>query len=230
MSSNPKSSSGKTCPAHEAHQPIATWNPARDVWEKPHPNLLCEHSDAYSETWPAAGTMRNGQAYEHQTSAPVTDANAYFSTHTAPKLPTPRTTHACATETRNLLPTPATVTYNDTETPAHWHHRTQKHETSIGKPLPIAIKENPNNFGKYKPAIKQHEHLTQRPAPQPLENHGTKQRLTIAFLEWMMGLPENYLTHVPKLTRTQAITLTGNGVIPAQAKHALTQLTTRTTS
>jgi hypothetical protein len=42
---------------------IAKWNPARDVWETDQTGLICEHLAAYSETWPTAGTTRNGVAY-----------------------------------------------------------------------------------------------------------------------------------------------------------------------
>lgn len=42
---------------------IATWNPARDVWETDQTGLICEHLAAYSETWPTAGTTLNGVAY-----------------------------------------------------------------------------------------------------------------------------------------------------------------------
>lgn len=45
-------------------QHIATWNPARGVWETNQMSLLCEHSVLFSETWPASGMTLNGQAYE----------------------------------------------------------------------------------------------------------------------------------------------------------------------
>ena len=55
-------------------QPIAVWNPARDVWETPQTEgLLCEHLDVFSATFPTSGSMRNGMAYALPTSGPVTD-------------------------------------------------------------------------------------------------------------------------------------------------------------
>lgn len=48
--------------------PMAIWNSVRGVWEKPGTeNLFCAHSELYSETWPTAGTMQNGQAFEQPT-------------------------------------------------------------------------------------------------------------------------------------------------------------------
>ncbi|HLP97622.1 MAG TPA: hypothetical protein VK149_04175 [Sideroxyarcus sp.] len=45
------------------HQHIATWNHARGVWETSQVNLLCGHSELYSETWPTSGMTRAGKAY-----------------------------------------------------------------------------------------------------------------------------------------------------------------------
>ena len=57
-------------------QPIAVWNRARGVWEVPETeNLICEHSELFSATWPTSGTTRNGWAYELPTSAPPMDAS-----------------------------------------------------------------------------------------------------------------------------------------------------------
>ena len=43
--------------------PIATWNPARGVWETGATNLFCEHSELYSGTWPTSGSMRSGSVF-----------------------------------------------------------------------------------------------------------------------------------------------------------------------
>lgn len=68
-------------------QPIATWNPARGAWEAPGTaNLLCEHSDLYSPTWPTSGTTRRGTAYGPPTSVPLTAGSVSSS---SPGLPTP---------------------------------------------------------------------------------------------------------------------------------------------
>jgi len=44
-------------------EPIATWNPARGVWERAETNILCGHSALYSPTFPVSGTMRSGRLY-----------------------------------------------------------------------------------------------------------------------------------------------------------------------
>lgn len=56
-------------------KPLATWNPARGVWETNQENLFCGHLAPYSETWPASGTTQNGVAFERATWAPRTDGS-----------------------------------------------------------------------------------------------------------------------------------------------------------
>jgi len=52
---------------YSAQKPVAIWNTARGVWEKPETvNLLCEHLELYSETWQTSGMMRDGQVFELQ--------------------------------------------------------------------------------------------------------------------------------------------------------------------
>jgi hypothetical protein len=46
-------------------QPIAIWNSASGVWEKPATaNLFCAHSELFSATWPTSGMTLNGQVFE----------------------------------------------------------------------------------------------------------------------------------------------------------------------
>lgn len=49
---------------------IATWNPARGVWETTQ-GSFCGHWEPFSETWPAWGMTRSGVAYELPTSVPL---------------------------------------------------------------------------------------------------------------------------------------------------------------
>jgi hypothetical protein len=67
--------------------PMATWNPARGVWETQAVSLFCGHSELYSATWPASGSMRNGRSFERPMSVPPTSGNEPSS---SPGLPTPR--------------------------------------------------------------------------------------------------------------------------------------------
>ena len=68
------------------------WNSARGVWEKPETaNLLCEHSELYSETWQNSGMMRDGMVFELQMPAhPIKDSESLSLEKT--RLPTPVTT------------------------------------------------------------------------------------------------------------------------------------------
>lgn len=78
-------------------------------------------------------------------------------------------------------------------------------------------------WGEYEPAIHRWEQLT-RPAPAPTEpNKNGKPRLTAAFDEWMMGLPEGWVTDID-IPYGAKIKLCGNGVVPQQAELALRQL------
>ncbi|MFI6324809.1 hypothetical protein ACIBG8_45305 [Nonomuraea sp. NPDC050556] len=49
-------------------------------------------------------------------------------------------------------------------------------------------------------------------------------RLAACFVEWMMGLPNGWVTNVPGLSRTAQMRALGNGVVPQQAFHALVLL------
>lgn len=62
---------------YSAHQPIATWNSVRGVWETTEMNLFCEHSGLYSDPLPTSGTMRNGLLYPRAQQAHHTDENEY---------------------------------------------------------------------------------------------------------------------------------------------------------
>lgn len=66
-------------------EPIATWNPARSVWETTQ-TMLCGHSELFSETWPAWGMTQGGVAFALPTRVPRMDGSASSS------LPTPRAT------------------------------------------------------------------------------------------------------------------------------------------
>lgn len=46
-------------------------------------------------------------------------------------------------------------------------------------------------------------------------------RLSPRFVEWMMGLPEGWVTKVPGLSRTDQLKALGNGVVPQQLELAV---------
>ena len=50
------------------------------------------------------------------------------------------------------------------------------------------------------------------------------QQLSPLFVEWMMGLPESWVTGVKGVNRNAALKMLGNGVVPQQAELALRHL------
>lgn len=78
------------------------------------------------------------------------------------------------------------------------------------------------NWGKFEPAIKRWERVIERKAPAPTKPDGKdgNHRLSSKFTEWMMGLPEGWITEVG-LTRNEELKACGNGVVPQQAELAL---------
>jgi DNA (cytosine-5)-methyltransferase 1 len=78
------------------------------------------------------------------------------------------------------------------------------------------------DWGKFEPAIRRWEDTLGRPAPLPTKPDGKDgaHRLSSAFTEWMMGLPEGWVTNVG-LTRNEELKACGNGVVPQQAELAL---------
>lgn len=84
----------------------------------------------------------------------------------------------------------------------------------------VGENEPPVDWGDYAPAITRWEHTIGRPAPHPTDTAG---RLNPRFVEWMMGLPDGWVTDlIPQ--RTHALRILGNGVVPQQAALALAML------
>jgi hypothetical protein len=87
-------------------------------------------------------------------------------------------------------------------------------------------KDMETNWGKFAPAIERWESLT-RPAPAPTKPDGKdgNHRLSAEFTEWMMGLPEGWVTAEDiGLKRNDQLKACGNGVVPQQAELALRML------
>jgi DNA (cytosine-5)-methyltransferase 1 len=78
------------------------------------------------------------------------------------------------------------------------------------------------NWGKFEPAIRRWESIIGRPAPEPTKPDGKdgNHRLSSKFTEWMMGLPDGWITG-HDLKRNDELKLAGNGVVPQQAELAL---------
>lgn len=140
-----------------------------------------------------------------------------------------------------LLPTPNAAVSNDGEGPDTWAARRQRvlasrvNGNGMGMPLTIAVQLladdqvlSPDaamgviDWGHYAPAIRRHEQMLGRVTPNPTEpGRGGRPRLSPRFVEWMMCLPDGWVTDTPGLTRNQQLKMLGNGVVPPQAAEAL---------
>jgi len=212
-------------------QPTQTWNTVRGVWEKQGiANLLCEHWELFLETWQTSGTMRNGKVYELPTQAlPITDSE--FSSLPTPAardykdgqseherdgvVQTDTVARAIFNSGEVLLPTTRTSMANGP---------TQK-EIKAGNPktgIETEVMLGETSWGKFEPAIRRWEKTLGRPSPLPTKPDGKDgaHRLSSAFTEWMMGLPQGWVTGVG-LTRNEELKACGNGVVPQQAELAL---------
>jgi hypothetical protein len=81
------------------------------------------------------------------------------------------------------------------------------------------------NWGKFEPAIRRWETIIGRQAPHPTKPDGKdgNHRLSSKFTEWMMGLPDGWITDIG-LKRNDELKACGNGVVPQQAELALSLL------
>jgi len=114
---------------------------------------------------------------------------------------------------KELLGTPRTSSAN-----AH----TEKQVTAGAPKARIEDQVLTTNWGRFEPAIKRWEAVLERPAPAPTKPDGKDgaHRLSSAFTEWMMGVPQGWITGCG-LTRNEELKACGNGVVPQQAELAL---------
>ena len=86
----------------------------------------------------------------------------------------------------------------------------------------IVYETNGQDFGVYSAAVRRWEEVT-RPAPAPTQlSRKGKPQLAAPFSEWVMGLPEGWITSEEiGLTRNEQLRAAGNGVVPQQAEAAL---------
>jgi DNA (cytosine-5)-methyltransferase 1 len=77
------------------------------------------------------------------------------------------------------------------------------------------------DYGPYAAAVERWEQATGREAPPPTIQRGERHRLNPAFVEWMMGLPEGWVTGIDGMPATAQLKMLGNGVVPQQALLAL---------
>jgi hypothetical protein len=126
----------------------------------------------------------------------------------------------------SLLPTPSVGHIRNHDEPVEdYIARRQKmldgeYKGMPGVSLGVAVRMN---WGKFAPAIERWESLT-RPAPAPTKPDGKdgNHRLSAEFTEWMMGLPEGWVTAEDiGIKRKDQLKACGNGVVPQQAELAL---------
>ena len=85
------------------------------------------------------------------------------------------------------------------------------------EPTPGEVVAGGGDFGPYTAAIRRWEPIIGRPAPSPTEpGKDDRPRLSPAFVEWLMGLPDGWVTGVPGLTRNAQLKALGNGIVPQQ--------------
>jgi DNA (cytosine-5)-methyltransferase 1 len=84
-----------------------------------------------------------------------------------------------------------------------------------------------NEWGKYGTAIRRWKLIVNKAAPAPTVAGTDKRRLNPRFVEWMMGLPDGWVTG-HGLSAAKELKMLGNGVVPQQAHAAITQLLERT--
>lgn len=80
------------------------------------------------------------------------------------------------------------------------------------------------DWGEYESAIRRWEVELGRPSPRPTEPTGRNQghRLSPRFTEWMMGLPDGWVTDPAiGISRNEQLKACGNGVVPQQAMAAI---------
>lgn len=128
---------------------------------------------------------------------------------------------------RGELATGQGATWHDRAEPSDHPPRTPRTErlpTGRGTREPVDVdRATLQRWGKYAEAVTLWEQITGRAAPSPaILSDDTGPRPAPAFVEWLMGLPQGWVTN-PRyaLTMNQQLTALGNGVLPMQAVAAL---------
>ena len=124
----------------------------------------------------------------------------------------------------DLFPTPNTMEHREIKTPeqiAILKANSPGGYRNLRESVINEIKPPPQ-WGKFEPAIRRWESILGRPAPEPTKPDGkdNNHRLSSKFTEWMMGLPDGWITG-HDLKRNDELKLAGNGVVPQQAELAL---------
>jgi DNA (cytosine-5)-methyltransferase 1 len=119
-----------------------------------------------------------------------------------------------------VFPTPIVRDYKDGQAEVLRNGKVQT--DTVGRAIMNSGEVSENKWGKFESAVRLWEQEIEREAPSPTKPDGKEgaHRLSSKFTEWMMGLPEGWITDVG-LTRNEELKLAGNGVVPQQAELAL---------
>jgi hypothetical protein len=120
-----------------------------------------------------------------------------------------------------VLPTPlATDSYNDNMKSSQTSEGSM-HSVSLSR----LVHKTDIDWGRFTEAIERWENVIGRSAPNPTKPDGKEEthRLSSSFTEWMMGLPEGFITGAD-VGRKEELRACGNGVVPQQAELALREL------
>ena len=96
-----------------------------------------------------------------------------------------------------LFPTPNTMEHREIKTPEQIQAMKDKSPGGYRNLRESVINELPEtDWGKFEPAIRRWEEVLGRPAPAPTKPDGKDNghRLSSLFTEWLMGLPEGWIT------------------------------------
>ena len=118
-------------------------------------------------------------------------------------------------EAARLLPIPKAT--NNENRSSEWANG-----PNLGEAVAALTPAHQQAWGQYAAAIARAERAIGRPAPPPTEPgpKGTP-RLSPRFVEFLMMLPDGWVTDVAGLTRNEQLKMLGNGVVPAQCAAAL---------
>jgi hypothetical protein len=119
-----------------------------------------------------------------------------------------------------ILPTPIVRDYKDGSSDVMRDGKVQT--DTVARTIFSSGEISQTKWGKFEPAIRRWESILGRPAPEPTKPDGkdNNHRLSSKFTEWMMGLPDGWITG-HDLKRNDELKLAGNGVVPQQAELAL---------
>lgn len=197
-------------------EPAATWDPVLRAWLVPGAGTRDGRAPLFPAAWPPEGATRNGMLFPRPRPRPACCAGASVPSPWR-GLPTPRATDGTKGSPNqhgssgDLMLTGAVMRLPPPGPPG----------APGGPPGP--------GWGPYEAAVRGWERVTGRAAPWPAEpGPSGRQRLSPAFVEWMMDLEPGWVSGVPGLARASRLRILGNGVVPRQAVLALEVLLGRT--